>query len=377
MQTSVDDPTTIRLRIPAGDADPPLYRSRYGGLWVDRRDAHDVLEGKRSRGEVTDADAEVLAKYIDDGYVVFPKATDESLIDEYLEFFEAAWDASPPTTIYMHWDRQVILIDREHYDDVTKVSDVHSYFAKAGELVFPPSVLRFMTQIYERPPVVFQTMTMRKGSQENLHIDTGPLTLTEPMSMAASWVALEDVQPQSGEFQFVPGSHRLPELLHYGTDKGHHGDYGEYNTILQTTLRMCEERGLKTERFMAKKGDVLIWHADLMHGGAPIEDPTRTRKSLVAHFMPLGVMPTFFNCSDVNAIPYPTGGYCTDRLLHDTTPREHESNVPRSVVEGVNAAHGGANRIRPIDAWRSWVPLSVRQHVPPSLAAWVRKSLHR
>jgi len=277
----------------------------------------------------------------------------------------------------MHWDRQVILIDREHYDDVTKVSDVHSYFAKAGELVFPPSVLRFMTQIYERPPVVFQTMTMRKGSQENLHIDTGPKTLTEPMSMAASWVALEDVQPQSGEFQFVPGSHRLPELLHYGTDKGHHGDYGEYNTILQTTLRMCEERGLKTERFMAKKGDVLIWHADLMHGGAPIEDPTRTRKSLVAHFMPLGVMPTFFNCSDVNAIPYPTGGYCTDRLLHDTTPREHESNVPRSVVEGVNGAHGGANRIRPIDAWRSWVPLSVRQHVPPSLAAWVRKSLHR
>ena len=376
MQTSVDDRMTIRLRIPLGDADPPLYRSRYGGLWVDRRDAHDVLEGKRSRGEVTDDDAEVLAKYIDDGYVVFPKATDESLIDDYLEFFEAAWDA-PPQTIYMHWNRQVIYIDREHYDDVTKVSDVHSYYANGGELVFPPPVLRFLTQIYERPPVVFQTMTMRKGSQENLHIDTGPLTLTEPMSIAASWVALEDVQLLSGEFQFVPGSHRLPELLHYGTDKGHHGDYREYGTILETTLRMCEERGLKTAKFMAKKGDVLIWHADLMHGGAPIQDRSRTRKSLVAHFMPLGVMPTFFNCSDVNAIPYPTGGYCTDRLLHDTTPREHESNVPRSVVEGVNAAHGGANRIRPIDAWRSWVPLSVRQHVPPSLAAWVRKSLHR
>ena len=380
MQTSVDDPTTIRLRIPAGDADPPLYRSRYGGLWVDRRDAHDVLEGKRSRGEVTDDDAEVLAKYIDDGYVVFPKATDESLIDDYLEFFEAAWDA-PPQTIYMHWNRQVICIDREHYDDVTKVSDVHSYYANAGELVFPPPVLRFLTQIYERPPVVFQTMTMRKGSQENLHIDTGPLTLTEPMSIAASWVALEDVQPLSGEFQFVPGSHRLPELLHYGTDKGHHGDYREYGTILETTLRMCEERGLKTAKFMAKKGDVLIWHADLMHGGAPIQDHTRTRKSLVAHFMPLGVMPTFFNCAEVHAMPYPTGGYCTDRMLHDTTPRQlNGDEVPPPAVDEIDDdADAGdvPNRIRPIDVWRSWVPLSVRQQVPPSVSAWLRKSLHR
>ena len=375
METSVDDPMTIRLRIPLGDADPPLYRSRYGGLWVDRRDAHDVLEGKRSRGEVTDDDAEVLAKYIDDGYVVFPKATDASLIDDYLEFFEAAWDA-PPQTIYMHWNRQVIYIDREHYDDVTKVSDVHSYYANGGELVFPPPVLRFLTQIYERPPVVFQTMTMRKGSQENLHIDTGPLTLTEPMSIAASWVALEDVQLLSGEFQFVPGSHRLPELLHYGTDKGHHGDYREYGTILETTLRMCEERGLKTAKFMAKKGDVLIWHADLMHGGAPIQDRSRTRKSLVAHFMPLGVMPTFFNCADVNAIPYPTGGYCTDRLLHDTTPRDNAGNVPRPVVGDTDAAEG-PNRIRPIEVWRSWIPLSVRQQVPPSFSAWVRKSFHR
>ena len=46
---------------------------------------------------------------------------------------------------------------------------------------------------------------------------------------------------------------------------------------------MCEERGLKTEKFMAKKGDVLIWHADLMHGGAPIQDRRLTRKRAWLH----------------------------------------------------------------------------------------------
>lgn len=355
METSIAaEPRAIRYVVPDGESGLPLYRSRYGGLWVDRRDAHEVLAKKRSRGEVTAPDADVLAKYIEHGYVVLPKATDETVIDQYLDFFEAAWDA-PPQTINMHWNRQIIEIDRAHYDDVTKVCDMHGYFLRAEELIYPPAVLRFLTQIFERPPVAFQTMTMRKGSQEELHIDTGPLTLTEPMSMAASWVALEDVQPLSGEFQFIPGSHRLPELLHHGTHKGHHGDFQEYHNILQATLRMCEERGLKSETFMAKKGDVLIWHADLMHGGAPIQDQKRTRKSLVVHFMPLGVMPTFYNFTKVKATPYPeSGGYCLDT-------RERDVLFWDSVTESSL-----------VKRWRKWVPLSLRKRIPTSFSAWAR-----
>ncbi len=334
---------------------------------MDRRDAHDLLEARRARGEVSAADAEILVQYIDQGYVVFPKAVEESVIDEYLALFEAAWEA-PPDRIFLHWNRQYLPMDRKFYDEVTKVSELHAYFERAGDLIFPPPVLRFLTQIFERSPVAFQTMTMRKGSEENLHIDTGPLTLTEPMSMAAAWVALEDVQPSSGAFQFIPGSHRLPELLHYGTDKGHSGDYEEYDRILKTTLRMCEERGLETQTFMAKKGDVLIWHGDLMHGGAPIQDRQRTRKSLVAHMMPLGVMPTFFDFSKVSEIPYAGGGYWLDALWCDVAPRSASAKKGSATVPETT---------RPIDLWRKGVPLSVRRRVPPSFSAWVRGHLPR
>jgi phytanoyl-CoA hydroxylase len=358
---------TIRLTMPTGEAEPPLYRSRYGGLWVDRRDAHEILEARLASSDVTDADAEVLAHYIDYGYVVFPKATDESVIDEYLDFFESAWDVSP-NPLYLTHKLQVVPMEGKYRDLVAKVSDVHSYFPRSGELIFPVPVLRFLTQIYERPPVAFQTMTMRKGSEEALHIDTGPLSLTEPMTMAASWVALENVQTGSGEFMYVPGSHRAPERLHYGTDKAHSGDYVEYNKVLKSSLQWSQQQGFETQSFLASKGDVLIWHADLLHGGALIQDQSRTRKSLVAHFMPLGVMPTFFNCAEVRAIPYPGGGYCTDRLLHDTTPRQQP---------GGNTAVGTEDgaQLRPIDAWRSWVPLSLRKRVPPSIGAWARAHL--
>ena len=75
---------------------------------------------------------------------------------------------------------------------------------------------------------------------------------------------------------------------------------------------MCEDRGLETKTFIAEKGDVLIWHGDLMRGGVPIQDQTRTRLSLIAHLMPLGVMPTFFDFSQAGVIPYSGGGYSID-----------------------------------------------------------------
>lgn len=155
---------------------------------------------------------------------------------------------------------------------------------------------------------------MRKGSEESLHIDTGPLTLTEPMSLTASWIALEDVREGAGALQFIPGSHRMPEVLCENKSKGHNGNMTAYYEVLQTTLKNCEAAGLSTEHFMARKGDVLIWAADLMHGGAKIADPSLTRKSLVCHYMPYGVQPTFYDFSGVNYVAYSSGGWGLDRI---------------------------------------------------------------
>jgi phytanoyl-CoA hydroxylase len=300
--------------------DQRMYRSRYGGLWVDRRDAHDILADRHARGLISEVDADHVAHYIDHGYVVFGGAVSADLLDEYLAFLERCWD-DPSSPVWVHSGGKLVRMSRDLYDDVAKVASLHAYFPRAGELLFPLPVLRFLTQIYDRPPVAFQTMSMRLGSEEPLHLDSGPLSLTEPMSLAASWLALEDVRENSGEFEFVPGCHRLPEQLYHGTTKAHNGDMLEYGRVLAKTLEMCKDRGLKTERFMARAGDVLIWHGDLMHGGAVIEDRSRTRKSLVTHFMPLGVMPTFYDFSKATECAYPTGGNCLDdRDVARSTP---------------------------------------------------------
>jgi hypothetical protein len=68
-------------------------------------------------------------------------------------------------------------------------------------------------------------------------------------------------------------------------------------------------RGLDWTTFPARKGDVFIWHAQLYHGGAPIEDMSLTRKSLVTHY---------YRAQDIDAasIEDVGGGRCYLRREH-------------------------------------------------------------
>jgi ectoine hydroxylase len=42
--------------------------------------------------------------------------------------------------------------------------------------------------------------------------------------------------------------------------------------------------------FLARKGDVLIWHHNLLHGGSPILDPTLTRRAMALFFYGQGAL---------------------------------------------------------------------------------------
>lgn len=46
----------------------------------------------------------------------------------------------------------------------------------------------------------------------------------------------------------------------------------------------CTRLGLKKEILLINKGDVLFWQGALAHGGMPINDSSKTRKSFVLHY---------------------------------------------------------------------------------------------
>jgi ectoine hydroxylase-related dioxygenase (phytanoyl-CoA dioxygenase family) len=105
--------------------------------------------------------------------------------------------------------------------------------------------------------------------------------------LAAAWIALEPMTPDNGPLVYYPGSHRLPYLLNNGYDHGGSTfTIGEdaYARYEREIAREIEQEHFTPHEFIAQPGDVLIWHANLLHGGKRITTPNASRKSMAIHF---------------------------------------------------------------------------------------------
>jgi ectoine hydroxylase-related dioxygenase (phytanoyl-CoA dioxygenase family) len=134
----------------------------------------------------------------------------------------------------------------------------------------------------------FQTITGHKSSQQLAHSDSIHMSTYPRGYLAATWIAYEDIDPKSGPLVFWPGSHKLPYVLAEDCGLQDPSTYAQhYEPAIQKEI---EEGGFKAEYFIAKKGDVLIWHANLLHGGSRVQQNGLSRKALVCHYFAEGVV---------------------------------------------------------------------------------------
>lgn len=148
-------------------------------------------------------------------------------------------------------------------------------------------LLNFLSVLLDGKAKLFQSINFINGSQQKTHSDSIHMTTYPLGGLLGVWIALEDVDETNGALHYIPKSHKLPYFLN--SDYENEGDairigkksYRAYEEFLENKVA---ELGLKKEIFKAKKGDMLIWHANILHGGEPHTDKNRTRKSLVYHF---------------------------------------------------------------------------------------------
>jgi len=134
----------------------------------------------------------------------------------------------------------------------------------------------------------FQSINFLKGSEQQTHSDSFHMTTYPQGGLLGIWIALEDVGTEQGALHYYPGSHTLPYLMNdsFGNEGnwwmlGKH-NYPPYANMVQQQIK---EHGLEKKIFYPKKGDLFIWHANLLHGGEKQTDPNLTRKSLVLHYL--------------------------------------------------------------------------------------------
>jgi hypothetical protein len=253
--------------------------------WLDRADAHVEIENKLARGTITAAEAQLCLKWSSDGYVILPRLIEPEILDR-------VWDS---------YERAIAAGRIKLNADPAGAGDPHpgrflNPHKRAGafcEILKHRGLNGAVRTLMERDPKVLQTIASHKGSEQPEHSDSIHMT-TYPLGyLTAAWVAFEDIHPSSGPLVYYPGSHRLPYVFSKDveiseSDYAREG-YAAYQAKYEPFIRgLIERHGLKAHHFDAKKGDVLIWHANLLHGGSPRADLRRSRRAVVIHFFVKG-----------------------------------------------------------------------------------------
>lgn len=139
-----------------------------------------------------------------------------------------------------------------------------------------------LEEVYQRRPFCFQTLHFRQGTQQAVHSDTIHFNSEPSGFMCGVWIALEDIDENNGPLIYYPGSHKLPEITMADVGVPSNRDhYAAYENFIGSNL---QRTGLPSQLGMIKKGQAIIWAANLLHGGSPIVDPRRTRFSQVSHY---------------------------------------------------------------------------------------------
>lgn len=259
-------------------------------LWLDQPDAHERIEERLVAGLISPDEAARLHTFVDSGFLTFSIDLDASFCEAFDDDVSGFWTdrpadlaVSPPTpqgpTSFRDWDGRV---KAPGY----RIPDMHSHSDRALDIYLHPGLFRMVELIYGEPAISFQSLYFEYGSQQALHRDP-MFVMTKPAShLLASWVALEDITPDSGPLAYVPGSHRLPwfEFTPGSIVSGHSVTKEQRAEFEAVTAAAISDGGLVVEHFTCRRGDAFIWHAGLVHGGIRIADQNRTRKSFVTHY---------------------------------------------------------------------------------------------
>ena len=253
--------------------------------WLDRTDWEAGVERKLASGVLTLEHAGWCRAFARDGYLVLEKLIPEDQIDHawgaYERFYKAHRDEFHQSNLPEDpWPERYL--------------NTHFSVSEIGEFLHHPRLLEISELLFGRPTRPFQTITSHKGTEQGAHSDSIHMTTRPPGYLLAAWIACQDIHSDSGPLVYYPGSHRLPYVLGRDVEISHE-EFAErqhevYHERYEPRIReLISEHHLERREFLAGKGDVLVWHANLLHGGGVRRDLQRSRKSLVCHYFAEGV----------------------------------------------------------------------------------------
>jgi hypothetical protein len=147
-------------------------------------------------------------------------------------------------------------------------------------------MVQLLSTLYGRQAFPFQTLNFPVGTQQHVHTDSVHFSCNPERFMCGVWLALEDIDENNGPLVYYPGSHRWPIYTneHIGVFANGLEKLPGQNIYEDMWRGLIEVHQAQAEVLTCKKGQALIWAANLLHGGSPQLDKNRTRWSQVTHY---------------------------------------------------------------------------------------------
>jgi len=196
---------------------------------------------------------------------------------------------------------------RDDHGHGVRIGLLHAERRAALRFALNEAIRGFMRWALDGEPVLFGSLTFDVGSEQEPHMDAAFFYTQPENAMAAAWIALEDVDADSGPLFYVDGSHRFPRL--YASEvlernpelaqrvmehrkRSKRPDYALSELVYQAYSKRLQERLAEANAVrqpaLIKKGDVFVWDGWLVHGGMPRLNRALTRRSMVVHYIRSG-----------------------------------------------------------------------------------------
>lgn len=167
-----------------------------------------------------------------------------------------------------------------------RIQDAWRFDEDVRAVAANPQVITLLSKLYGRPAFPFQTLNFPVGTQQGAHTDIVHFSSQPEKFMCGVWLAMEDVAAEAGPLFYYSGSHHWPVMSNVLI--GRRGSGGELSSAQDPFEgawdALCAAKDAQPETFLARKGQALVWCANLLHGGSPQLEAHRTRWSQVTHY---------------------------------------------------------------------------------------------
>lgn len=174
---------------------------------------------------------------------------------------------------------------------LNRIQDAWQYNENVRAVASSPLIMDRLRLLYRREPFPFQTLNFNVGTQQRTHSDMIHFSSIPERFMCGVWIAFEDITEDNGPLHYYPKSHKLPfyemsDMNVKGSEsrkmKNGYMDYSDYYENFIEAV--ATDLKLEKKKLLIKKGQALIWAANLLHGGEQINQPGATRHSQVTHY---------------------------------------------------------------------------------------------